>query len=205
MTHCIYIKLKKCSSPQSSCGWDSRASTINPPEGGKRSPPQGWVWLGNQWEERAANCIYNKDLSEAARLLVFNARAKIKASLEQFYNSERTGCSKATPWLLPSNNYNERSLSDACSGGGKIGDCNLLGFHGRSRWEQPWGIESPTDLAQSFRQACNTTGWQGKWTLDSQARACQFQKWDGSPGMFGHFSLNLSLSFSLHLQIPSCF
>lgn len=90
-----------------------------------------YSWQTNRRKTAESAVFRTKTFVKEQDSLSLILGTEIKASSEQFYNSERTGCSKATPWLLPSSNCKERSLLDACSQGGEIGD--LLGFHERNR------------------------------------------------------------------------
>lgn len=114
------------------------------------SPPGGGAFLNTKysWQtsrgKTAEGVVFRTKTSVKQQdSLSLILGTEIKASSEQFYNSERTGCSKATPWLLPSNNCKERSLLDACSQGGEIGDCNLLGFHERNGRNSPRAADFP--------------------------------------------------------------
>lgn len=101
---------------------------MNPPGGGAFLKTE-YSWQTNRGKTAESVVFRTKTFVKDSLSLILGT--EIKASSEQFYNSERTGCSKATPWLLPSSNCKERSLLDAYSQGGEIGD--LLGFHERNR------------------------------------------------------------------------
>lgn len=128
---------------------------------GRRGLPLGWLQLEKRKEMQIA--FRTKTfLKQQDSSLILGTR--IKAPLEPFYNPGRTGCSKSMPCLLTSSNHNGRSLSDACSGGGERGDCNLLGFYGRDKQQLSWGIKSPTDSAESLGRPGGLLSGQGKWT-----------------------------------------
>lgn len=85
----------------------SRILAMNPPGGGAFLNTK-YSWQTNRGKTAERVVFRTKTFVKQQDSLSLILGTEIKASSEQFYNSERTKCSKATPWLLPSNNCKER-------------------------------------------------------------------------------------------------